>query len=91
LAGIWARALGVERVGINDSFLDLGGHSLLAIETVAEISALLGIDVLVSDLMATPTVAGMAEVIARTIADQADPQTIMRLADEDAVKERGKA
>lgn len=30
LAGIWADALAVERVGAHDSFFELGGHSLLA-------------------------------------------------------------
>ena len=27
LAGIYAQILGIERVGIDDSFFDLGGHS----------------------------------------------------------------
>ncbi|RSN29242.1 non-ribosomal peptide synthetase [Amycolatopsis sp. WAC 04169] len=36
LAGIWAEALGVPRIGVGDSFFDLGGHSVLMIKVVAE-------------------------------------------------------
>jgi hypothetical protein len=86
LAGIWTRALGVETVGIHDSFLEMGGHSLIAIEMAAEVSALTGVDVLVSDLMATPTVAGLAEAIARTFAEHAGAEVIARLADDDTPK-----
>jgi hypothetical protein len=86
LARIWTRALGVETIGIHDSFLDMGGHSLIAVEMAAEVSALTGIEVLVSDLMATPTVAGMAAAIARTFAEHADPEVIARLAGEDPPK-----
>lgn len=32
LAGLWASALHVEKVGIHDSFFDLGGHSLMAMQ-----------------------------------------------------------
>ena len=37
LAGIWARLLNVEQVGIHDNFFDLGGHSMLAARLFAEI------------------------------------------------------
>ena len=37
LAGIYARVLGLERVGVDDSFFDLGGNSLLAMRVVAAV------------------------------------------------------
>jgi acyl carrier protein len=79
LADLWIRALGVDRLGIHDDFVDLGGHSLIAIELVAEISELLGLEVLVSDLMKARTVAGLAAAIARTLAERAGPEAIAQL------------
>jgi amino acid adenylation domain-containing protein/non-ribosomal peptide synthase protein (TIGR01720 family) len=35
LAGIWARVLGVERVGVHDNFFDLGGDSILSLQVVS--------------------------------------------------------
>ena len=38
LAGIYAQVLGVERVGVDDSFFDLGGDSLSAMRVIAAIN-----------------------------------------------------
>ena len=35
LAGIWARTLGLNKVGIHDNFFELGGDSILSIQIVA--------------------------------------------------------
>jgi amino acid adenylation domain-containing protein len=39
LAALWAEALGVEQVGVHDSFLSLGGHSLMAIQLMQRVRA----------------------------------------------------
>ena len=41
IAAIWARVLGVARVGARDNFFALGGHSLLAVQVHREIKAAL--------------------------------------------------
>ena len=35
LAGIWSKALRVERVGVNDNFFELGGDSILSIQIIS--------------------------------------------------------
>ncbi|MCE9671221.1 non-ribosomal peptide synthase/polyketide synthase [Myxococcus stipitatus] len=35
LAGIWARVLGRERVGIHDNFFELGGDSIISLQIIA--------------------------------------------------------
>ena len=39
LAGIYAQVLGLERVGVDDSFFDLGGDSLSAMRVIAAVNA----------------------------------------------------
>ncbi len=70
LAGIWADLLGRGRVGVHDDFFALGGHSLLATRVVARVSRLFGVDLPVSALFQTPTVAGLAARIAAASAAQ---------------------
>ena len=47
VARVFADVLGVERVGLDDSFFDLGGNSLVATRVVARVNAALGVDLVV--------------------------------------------
>ena len=42
LAGIYAQVLGLERVGVDDSFFDLGGDSLSAMRVIAAVNKAFG-------------------------------------------------
>ena len=71
LAGIYARVLGVERVGVDDSFFDLGGDSISAMRLTAAINTSLDADLSVPTIFAAPTVRTLSEaVLTKTAAAQ---------------------
>ena len=60
LAGIYAQVLGLERVGVDDSFFELGGDSLSAMRVIAAINKSLDAGIAVRALFEAPTVAQLA-------------------------------
>ena len=60
LAGIYAQVLGLERVGVDDSFFDLGGDSLSAMRVIAAINTGLDAGLAVRTVFEAPTVAQLA-------------------------------
>jgi glycopeptidolipid biosynthesis protein len=66
LADIYAQVLGMERVGVDDSFLDLGGDSILSMQVVARARAA-GVMCRPRDVFVEQTVARLARVA--TVAD----------------------
>ncbi|MDM4142335.1 non-ribosomal peptide synthetase, partial [Mycobacterium sp. FLAC0960] len=76
LAGIYAQALGVERVGVDDSFFDLGGDSILSMQVVARARAA-GVMCRPRDIFVEQTVARLARVVTLVSAedDAADAGT----------------
>ena len=65
VASIFAQVLGLERVGVDESFFDLGGDSLLAMRVIASVNKSLDAGVSVRALFEAPTVAQLVPRIGR--------------------------
>jgi len=63
LCEIWTELLGVDRVGIEDDFLDLGGDSFLAVRMLGRIRDTFDRQLELPDLFENPRVRVLAEVL----------------------------
>jgi amino acid adenylation domain-containing protein/non-ribosomal peptide synthase protein (TIGR01720 family) len=62
LAEIWAKVLGVARVGVLDNFFELGGDSILSIQVVSK-AAQAGLAVSSRDVFLNQTIAALATTV----------------------------
>jgi amino acid adenylation domain-containing protein len=63
LTNIWQEFLGVEPIGIYDNFFELNGDSLLATQIISRLYKTFQIELPISSLLETPTVAAISEYI----------------------------
>ena len=63
LAQLWTEALGLDAVGVHDSFLELGGNSLRAMQLVCRIVDEFQVKLSLRALLDSPTIADMAQML----------------------------
>ena len=64
---IWKTILGIEKIGIKDSFFDFGGHSLKATKVIAMIQEKYAIRLDMKTLFADPTIENLSNTLAALI------------------------
>ncbi|WP_433260452.1 non-ribosomal peptide synthetase [Actinosynnema sp. CS-041913] len=60
LAGIWQTVLGLDRVGIHDSFFDIGGNSMSLVQVYGHLTRIASRDVSLVELYEFPTIAAFS-------------------------------
>ncbi len=63
IADTWQQVLGIDGIGIHDSFFDLGGHSLMVTTLVSRMRDAFQVEIPLGSIFAGPTVANLAELI----------------------------
>ncbi len=73
IAALWADLLGIEQVGVRDSFFELGGNSLLLMQLSARLRTRYGVALSIRALFEIPDVASLSERIASLRAVSSQP------------------
>jgi hypothetical protein len=68
VAEVWAKALGLEKVGVHDNFFDLGGHSLLMVRVQAQVCEKLNASVSIVEMFQYPTISSLARHLSQSSA-----------------------
>ena len=75
LAAIWRQVLGLERIGMHDSFFRLGGDSILTIQVVAR-ARQAGLVVTPRQIFEEQTIADLARVATSLAVDEAEQEAV---------------
>jgi len=76
VATVWTNILGINKLGINDSFNELGGNSLLAIQLISLLGDEFDMDIQANEFVQNPTIRKLSELILSKILDQHDAADI---------------
>jgi hypothetical protein len=77
IAETWQAALGIEKVGIYDKFLEIGGNSLIAVQIRNRIQEVLEVDLPVDVMFTSPTIADLARTVLEIVtSDAAEQHTV---------------
>jgi len=67
VAEVWKGILGIDKIGVNDTFMELGGNSLLAIQTISNIADEFDLELQPNVFFENPTVKGLSDRIVEMI------------------------
>ncbi len=60
---LWKQVLGLDTLGIHDSFFEMGGHSLKAVQLLTQVNRVIGRELPLATLFRAPTVSQMAKLL----------------------------
>jgi amino acid adenylation domain-containing protein len=63
ISNIWCKVLGLGRISVSDNFFVLGGHSLLATQVISRVREEFHVELPLTSIFETPTIAGLATII----------------------------
>ncbi|WP_369916191.1 phosphopantetheine-binding protein [Plantactinospora sp. KBS50] len=82
LTEIFEELLGLDRIGVHDSFFELNGFSLLATQMTARVRDTFGVELPLREVFGSPTVEGVARLILWKQTEQSDSAALEALLSE---------
>lgn len=79
---VWTAILGINKIGINDSFNSLGGNSLLAIQVVSGVNDELDVTISTDEFVNNPTVGKLGELVLMKILGEHSTEELEKLLNE---------
>src|SRR5262245_57539981 len=79
IARIWSALLDVKQVGAHDNFFELGCHSLSAAQLIFRLNEVFQIELPVSQLFKSPTVAGFVVSIIERQAEKVESEKVAQI------------